>query len=84
MRNQAVLAITVNFYIVVKLVYEVWIGNDKALILLMLFYPILLLINLTVWIILRKMRRPKAFIYKTAVYILLLLFLPTIFLAALF
>lgn len=84
MRYHFLLVMLINLILVVLLVYKVWTGNDKAPILFLFVYPLLMLANLSVWAILKLMRRPTSIVYLTAVKLLLLLLLPTIFVFSLF
>lgn len=84
MRYHSLLVMLVNLTIVVLLVYKVWTGNDKAPILFLFVYFLLILANLSVWAILKLMRQPTSAVYLTAVKFLLLLLIPAIFVSTLF
>ena len=84
MRVHFLLATLINLLIVGVLIYKVWEGNDKATLLILLFYPLLTLTNLAAWIVLRALRRKAAHVYKTTNLLLLLLFIPALLLSSLY
>lgn len=58
------------------------INNDKAILLLIFYYPILLLINLVLWLIVRICNKEHANVYKQSVAGLLFLLIPVIIIYA--
>lgn len=76
--------LTLNLVLVVKMVSVAWQGNDKAIILVLFGYPILIILNGLVWLILRLLKRPEHKIYKIATLGLLALFIPTLFVSSMY
>ena len=77
-----VIALGLNILLVAILFY-VTLSNksDKAIILVLFYYPALILVNLIVWLILRKFGPKHSLVYKQIFVGLILLFIPTILIA---
>ena len=74
----------INLIFVAKIISIVWEGNDKAIILVIFAYPILIIINGLVWLTLRLLKRPEYEIYKMTTIGLAILFIPTLILSCLY
>ena len=74
----------INLVIVGILVRQAWEGNDKAIILVIFFYPALIIVNAIVWGILKSVRSPDSAIYRRTTIALLLLFIPVVLVAAMY
>ena len=74
--NQLLVTATVNLSVIALLISKAWNGNDKAIILVIFFYPILIIANGIFWMA----SKSKAFRITTIT--LLLFFLPVLFIAA--
>jgi hypothetical protein len=61
-----------------------WGGNDKAIIVVILGYPILTIFNLTAWLILRILKKHAFKIYMYMTIGLALLYIPALILASQF
>ena len=70
--NQLIIAAIVDVLIVWYLLSKIWNGNDKAVIFIILFYPLVIVINAAAWMITGS----KAF--KVTTFALLILFLPVL------
>jgi hypothetical protein len=73
---QSVLGVPVNLIVVGFLIKQAWDGNDKAIILVMFFYTLLILINFVIgWII-------RSRVYRAIAIALLVLFLPVLIISS--
>jgi hypothetical protein len=76
-----VLAIAINLLFIGLLISAVWDNSDKALVLLTILYPLLILVNATVWIVLGTLRNKSSGVYKITTVGSIALFLPILILA---
>ena len=83
-RIQLTIISIVNLVIIGKLIIIAWEGNDKAIILVIFGYPILMILNGLVWLILGILKRPELNIYKITTLGLAALFIPTLILASMY
>ena len=67
--NQLIIGGVINLLLVGYLIKTVWAGNDKAIILLIFFYPMIIAANGLAWITLRS----RAFKWLTIVLLMLML-----------
>jgi len=74
--NQLIVAAIINLSIVAFLVNKAWNGNDKAIILVIFFYPVLIIANSIFWM------GSKSKAYKITTIGLLILFLPVLIIAS--
>ena len=82
--SQWIIGSLINLIVVIFLINAAWEGNDKAILLIIVFYPMLIVVNSIVWIVLRILKREDARIYSTMAYCLLILLFPVLFLATLY
>ena len=75
---------TINLVIVGLLIRQAWEGNDKAIILVIFFYPLLIIINAIIWGTLRAFRRTESEIYRLTTLALLILFIPAVLIATMY
>jgi hypothetical protein len=75
------LAVAINLLLIGLLTNAVWENNDKALVLVIILYPLLLLVNATIWIVLATMRKASARVYKITTIGLIVVFMPVLILA---
>ena len=73
-----------NLFVIVLLIRTAWSGNDKAIILVIVLYPALVIVNLLAWLVLKAFGIKEASIYKTLLFCLIILFFPVMFIAALY
>lgn len=79
----SIAAFVVNALITALIIYFVLItGSDKSPLIFMVFYPLLILLNLIIGLILWRLRSPKAKIYKQTTLALGLLLLPLLFIVS--
>jgi hypothetical protein len=70
---------SVNIAIIVLIILRVYqINNDKGILLIIFLYPLIVLINLIIWLSLRIFKNEHSVIYKQSLLGLLILFIPTI------
>lgn len=80
--NHAIVAFIVNAAVVIGLIKTSWEGNDKAIILVIFFYPLLTLVNGLVWMALGSKNKPESKVYRGMTIGLLIMFLPVLFIAS--
>jgi len=73
-----------NLGIIAKLICLVWDGNDKAIILLLYGYLLLIILNGSIWFILSIQKKAELKIYKISTIGLAALFIPILILANMF
>jgi len=81
--HQAI-SVFINFFLVGQIIKQVWDGNDKAIILLIFLYPILIIVNSLIWWVLSKKRKKESKIYKLTTIGLIILFLPSLVIASMY
>jgi hypothetical protein len=74
--NHLVFASIIKLILVGLLLKTSWNGNDKAIIYVIFFYPLLILVNLIIWMTLSSKRNPDSKIYRATTIGLIILFLP--------
>jgi hypothetical protein len=79
-----ILAIAINLLLIGLLIKAVWDSSDKALVLLTILYPLLILVNATVWIVLGTLRNQSSGVYKITTVGSIVLYLPILILAMLY
>ncbi|WP_276373965.1 hypothetical protein [Chryseolinea sp. H1M3-3] len=72
----------VSLTVTIFLIKTAWEGNDKAIILLMFYYPALIVANVLVWAVLRIFKQQEARIYGTIALCLVILFAPLLYIAS--
>jgi hypothetical protein len=77
----SLLAAAFNLMIIGLLIHKSWNGNDKAIILMIVYYPVLILVNAIIWLILSSKQKIESRIYKAATIALIVLFLPALIIA---
>ena len=82
--SQWIIGSLVNLIVIILLIRGAWEGNDKAILLTIVFYLMLIVANSIVWIVLRILKKDDAKIYSTIVLCLLILLFPVLFLATLY
>ena len=80
--NHSIVVFIINAAVVMWLVKTSWEGNDKAIILVIFFYPLLILVNGLVWMALSSKRKPESKVYRGMTIGLLIMFLPVLFIAS--
>ena len=73
---QLFIAGLLNLLVVGYLINFAWEGNDKAVILIIVFYPVLIVLNALLWLVTKS----KGFKYTTLA--LLLFFLPALIISS--
>jgi len=81
--NHLIFATIINLVLTGVLIKTAWDGNDKAIIFVVFFYPILILVNLIIWITLSSRRKSEFKIYRVTTIGLIILFLPVLIVASL-
>jgi hypothetical protein len=70
-------ALLINSILVGLMVNYIWSSDsDKAIIILMIFYPVLTVLNFIIWIAMRLGRDPRYRIYKWMTFALIISFIP--------
>jgi hypothetical protein len=82
--NHLIIALILNVLLVGLLIKKTWDGNDKAIVLVIFLYPLLILVNLIFWITLSSKRKPESRIYRAMTIALIILFLPVLIMATSF
>jgi hypothetical protein len=76
--NQLIIASIVNVSLILLLISKAWTGNDKSIILLIFFYPMIVLVNSILWM------ASKSQVFKITTMALLILFLPVLIVATMY
>ncbi len=79
-----ILVSIVNLAIIARLINMAWDGNDKAILIVIFCYPLVIIANAAVWLILWLTKHPSYKIYKITTIGLLILLIPTICLSSLY
>jgi hypothetical protein len=79
--NHLIFASIVNLCLVGFLIRATWDGNDKAIVLTVFLYPLLILLNLIMWMTLSSRKKPESRIYRAITIALIVLFLPVLIMA---
>ncbi len=74
----------INLTLILEMINTTWEGNDKAIILVILSYPILTIINGLIWLTLKKFKSPYFKVYKISTIGLAILFIPTLIASSLY
>lgn len=74
----------INLTLILEMINIAWEGNDKAIILVILSYPILTIINGLIWLILKILKNPYFKVYKISTIGLAILFIPTLITSSLY
>jgi len=82
-KTHLILALLLNFLVIAKLVHFSWTGNDKAILVVIFYYFILIIANILVWVILDYLKQPVGWIYKITTTLLVVLIIPVILLSIL-
>jgi len=80
-KTHLILLTLINLIVVLRLIYVVWKGNDKAIILIVFVYPILVILNGLIWVMLKLFKRREHEIYKISTIGLATFFIPTLLLS---
>jgi hypothetical protein len=67
----------INLALIFWMVSIVWLGNDKAVLVIIFSYPILTIVNALIWIVLRLLKHSHFKVYKVTTLSLLALLIPT-------
>ena len=78
------IGIAVSLTVTMFLIWTAWEGNDKAILLVMFYYPVLIVANALVWTVLRLFRQQEAKICGTIALCLVILFAPVLYIASQF
>ncbi len=76
------IASIVNLSVVGLLIKTAWDGNDKAIILVIFFYPLLILANLVLWMKMHSKGKAESKVYRATTLGLIVLFLPVLMMAS--
>lgn len=68
----------INLILILIIITSIREGNDKEVVFLVLSYPILIIVNAFIWLILRIFKRPEYKIYKYPTIGLFIFLIPTI------
>lgn len=74
----------INIALIIKMISISWNGNDKGIIVLLFGYPIIILLNASLWLILYFSKNQKFKIYRNTTIGLILFFLPAILLSTMY
>jgi hypothetical protein len=78
-----IIALSINLAIIARLINMTWDVNDKAILIVIFYYPVLILANAIIWWRLRIIKHPAYVLYKMTTIGLLFLFIPVVVLASL-
>lgn len=67
-----------NLVLISFMICTAWHGNDKAILVIILLYPILTLLNAIVWFVLFILKRSESKIYKWNTIGMIILFIPAL------
>jgi hypothetical protein len=86
MKNSRKIHLTVvsiiNLIFIGTMIHAAWKGNDKAILLVLVGYPVLTLFNAFILFILRIFKRPESGIYKITTIALIALFIPVLLISS--
>ena len=74
----------INLVIIGKMINIVWGGNDKTIVLIIFGYPILIILNGLVWMVLKIKNNPVFKVYKFTTLGLVVFFIPILVIASLY
>ena len=74
----ALLSIIVNLAIIFGLIRFAWHGNDKAILVIIIFYFVLILLNALIWFILHLLQKTTKSIFRFSTLGLILCYFPVI------
>lgn len=83
-KTHLVIVSLINLTLILKLISVVWSGNDKAIIIMIFGYTILMIANVIVWLVLVFLKRPEFKIFKMTTTGLAILFIPTLIVSSLY
>ena len=66
----------------IHMIRTAWYGNDKAILLTVVGFPVLILLNALIFLILKLLKRSESKIYKISTIALIVLFIPTLMIAS--
>lgn len=81
-KSHLTFALIGNLIAVGLLIRSAWNGNDKAIIFVILFYPLLILVNGMIWMNLHSKKKRESRIYRATTLGLIILFLPVLLIAS--
>lgn len=82
--NHLIVASIINLFLMVLLIRTAWSGNDKAILLVIFYYPLLIPVNLISWLTLSARRKTQYKAYRLTTIALILLFLPVLMIASMY
>lgn len=74
----------INLVLIGLMIRTAWQGNDKAILVIVLLYPILTFINAVIWFILFVFQRPESKLYKWTTIGMIALFMPALIVASMY
>ena len=72
----------INLMLISLMIRTAWEGNDKAILVIILLYPILTLLNAIVWLLSFIFKRHESKFYKWNTIGLIILFIPALILSS--
>lgn len=75
--NQLIIGALANLFLIGYLMNKVWAGNDKAIILVIFFYPVIIVANSLIWMV------SKSRVFKWITIALFILFFPVLLISSL-
>ena len=73
-----------NLILISFMIQTAWQGNDKAILVIILLYPLLTLLNAIVWFILFILKRSESKFYKWNTIGLIILLIPALAIASIY
>jgi hypothetical protein len=75
---------SINLILVILMIRTAWQGNDKAILVIVLLYPILTFLNAVIWFVLFVFQRRESKLYKWSTVGMIALFIPALMVASMY
>lgn len=79
-----IIILAINLILILILINFTWNGNDKAIILTVIGYHLLIIINAIIWLVLNYYKKSEYRIYKITTISLVILFIPMLIVSSMY
>lgn len=79
-----IIILAINLILILILINFTWNGNDKAIILTVIGYLLLIIINAIIWLALNYYKKSEYRIYKITTISLVILFIPMLIVSSMY
>lgn len=79
-----IIILAINLILILILINFTWNGNDKAIILTVIGYLLLIIINAIIWLVLNYYKKSEYRIYKITTISLVILFIPMLIVSSMY